>query len=135
MCSYKVSHGISHNKIRGHEGGAHRIVRSPHSIVSRKKADALGLRRVSFRLPVIAQSGYLQSMPTLATTVDGLKLPEPFHYRVGAARNENLNVIAKAFREGGARSRREGTIQPRRGQGDQCDPALRRSSIQRTGRK
>src|SRR4026208_1967950 len=38
-------------------------------------------------------------MPTLATTVDGLKLPNPFVIASGPP-GTNLNVIAKAFREG-----------------------------------
>jgi len=38
-------------------------------------------------------------MPTLATTVDGLKLPNPFIIASGPP-GTNLNVIAKAFREG-----------------------------------
>ena len=38
-------------------------------------------------------------MPTLATTVDGLKLPNPFIIGSGPP-GTNLNVIAKAFREG-----------------------------------
>ncbi|HEV7869185.1 MAG TPA: NAD-dependent dihydropyrimidine dehydrogenase subunit PreA [Chthoniobacteraceae bacterium] len=38
-------------------------------------------------------------MPTLATTVDGLKLPNPFIIGSGPP-GTNLNVIARAFREG-----------------------------------
>ncbi|MBI3850618.1 MAG: NAD-dependent dihydropyrimidine dehydrogenase subunit PreA [Verrucomicrobia bacterium] len=38
-------------------------------------------------------------MPTLATTVDGLKLPNPFVIGSGPP-GTNLNVITKAFREG-----------------------------------
>jgi dihydropyrimidine dehydrogenase (NADP+)/dihydropyrimidine dehydrogenase (NAD+) subunit PreA len=38
-------------------------------------------------------------MPTLATTVDGLKLPNPFITASGPP-GTNLNVIARAFREG-----------------------------------
>ena len=38
-------------------------------------------------------------MPTLATTVDGLKLPNPFVIGSGPP-GTNLNVIAKAFKEG-----------------------------------
>src|SRR5271170_7591130 len=38
-------------------------------------------------------------MPTLATTVDGLKLPNPFVIGSGPP-GTNLNVIAKAFQEG-----------------------------------
>jgi dihydroorotate dehydrogenase subfamily 1 len=38
-------------------------------------------------------------MPTLATTVDGLKLPNPFIIASGPP-GTNLNVIAKAFQEG-----------------------------------
>src|SRR3984957_5411042 len=38
-------------------------------------------------------------MPTLATTVDGLKLPNPFVIGSGPP-GTNLNVIGKAFREG-----------------------------------
>jgi dihydropyrimidine dehydrogenase (NADP+)/dihydropyrimidine dehydrogenase (NAD+) subunit PreA len=38
-------------------------------------------------------------MPTLATTVDGLKLPNPFVTASGPP-GTNLNVIARAFREG-----------------------------------
>src|SRR6201996_8360642 len=38
-------------------------------------------------------------MPTLATTVDGLKLPNPFVIGSGPP-GTNLNVIFKAFREG-----------------------------------
>ena len=38
-------------------------------------------------------------MPTLATTVDGLKLPNPFIIASGPP-GTNLNVIAKAFKEG-----------------------------------
>jgi dihydroorotate dehydrogenase subfamily 1 len=38
-------------------------------------------------------------MPTLATTVDGLKLPNPFIIGSGPP-GTNLNVITKAFREG-----------------------------------
>jgi dihydroorotate dehydrogenase subfamily 1 len=38
-------------------------------------------------------------MPTLATTVDGLKLPNPFIIGSGPP-GTNLNVIAKAFQEG-----------------------------------
>ncbi|HEX8310252.1 MAG TPA: NAD-dependent dihydropyrimidine dehydrogenase subunit PreA [Chthoniobacteraceae bacterium] len=38
-------------------------------------------------------------MPTLATTVDGLKLPNPFIIGSGPP-GTNLNVISKAFREG-----------------------------------
>ena len=40
-------------------------------------------------------------MPTLATTVDGLKLPNPFIIGSGPP-GTNLNVIAKAFKEGWA---------------------------------
>ena len=38
-------------------------------------------------------------MPTLATTVDGLKLPNPFVIGSGPP-GTNLNVIVRAFREG-----------------------------------
>src|SRR6201995_2236357 len=38
-------------------------------------------------------------MPTLATTVDGLKLPNPFMGPSGPP-GTNLNVITKAFKEG-----------------------------------
>src|SRR5881397_835378 len=38
-------------------------------------------------------------MPTLATTVDGLKLPNPFVIGSGPP-GTNLNVITKAFQEG-----------------------------------
>ena len=38
-------------------------------------------------------------MPTLATTVDGLKLPNPFIIGSGPP-GTNLNVITKAFQEG-----------------------------------
>jgi dihydroorotate dehydrogenase len=38
-------------------------------------------------------------MPTLATTVDGLKLPNPFIIGSGPP-GTNLNVMAKAFKEG-----------------------------------
>jgi dihydroorotate dehydrogenase len=38
-------------------------------------------------------------MPTLATTVDGLKLPNPFIIGSGPP-GTNLNVISKAFQEG-----------------------------------
>ena len=38
-------------------------------------------------------------MPTLATTVDGLRLPNPFVIGSGPP-GTNLNVITKAFREG-----------------------------------
>jgi dihydroorotate dehydrogenase len=38
-------------------------------------------------------------MPTLATTVDGLKLPNPFVVGSGPP-GTNLNVISRAFREG-----------------------------------
>ena len=38
-------------------------------------------------------------MPTLATTVDGLKLPNPFIIASGPP-GTNLNVIARAFKEG-----------------------------------
>src|SRR5215471_11858406 len=38
-------------------------------------------------------------MPTLATTVDGLKLPNPFVIASGPP-GTNLNVITRAFREG-----------------------------------
>ncbi len=38
-------------------------------------------------------------MPTLATTVDGLKLPNPFVIGSGPP-GTNLNVINKAFKEG-----------------------------------
>src|ERR1700744_4973449 len=38
-------------------------------------------------------------MPTLATTVDGLKLPKPFVIGSGPP-GTNLNVITKAFQEG-----------------------------------
>ncbi len=38
-------------------------------------------------------------MPTLATTVDGLKLPNPFIIASGPP-GTNLNVISKAFKEG-----------------------------------
>ena len=38
-------------------------------------------------------------MPTLATTVDGLKLPNPFVIGSGPP-GTNLNVITRAFREG-----------------------------------
>src|ERR1041385_9496306 len=38
-------------------------------------------------------------MPTLATTVDGLKLPNPFVIGSGPS-GTNLNVITKAFKEG-----------------------------------
>src|SRR5450756_2899013 len=39
------------------------------------------------------------TMPTLATTVDGLKMPNPFVIGSGPP-GTNLNVIAKAFQEG-----------------------------------
>ena len=39
------------------------------------------------------------NMPTLATTVDGLKLPNPFVIGSGPP-GTNLNVISHAFREG-----------------------------------
>ena len=38
-------------------------------------------------------------MPTLATTVDGLNLPNPFIIASGPP-GTNLNVITRAFREG-----------------------------------
>ena len=38
-------------------------------------------------------------MPTLATAVDGLKLPNPFIIASGPP-GTNLNVMAKAFKEG-----------------------------------
>ena len=38
-------------------------------------------------------------MPTLATTVDGLKMPNPFVIRSGPP-GTNLNVITRVFREG-----------------------------------
>src|SRR5579871_6388648 len=38
-------------------------------------------------------------MPTLATTVDGLRLPNPFVIGSGPP-GTNLNVITRAFREG-----------------------------------
>ena len=38
-------------------------------------------------------------MPTLQTTVDGLKLPNPFIIGSGPP-GTNLNVITRAFREG-----------------------------------
>ena len=38
-------------------------------------------------------------MPTLATTVDGLKLPNPFVIGSGPP-GTNLNVISRAFNEG-----------------------------------
>ena len=38
-------------------------------------------------------------MPTLATTVDGLKLPNPFIIGSGPP-GTNLNVITRAFKEG-----------------------------------
>jgi len=38
-------------------------------------------------------------MPTLATTVDGLKLPNPFVIGSGPP-GTNLSVIQRAFREG-----------------------------------
>ena len=38
-------------------------------------------------------------MPTLATTVDGLRLPNPFVIGSGPP-GTNLNVISRAFREG-----------------------------------
>jgi dihydroorotate dehydrogenase subfamily 1 len=41
----------------------------------------------------------LKAMPTLATTVDGLKLPNPFIIGSGPP-GTNLNVIARAFKEG-----------------------------------
>ena len=41
----------------------------------------------------------LESMPTLATAVDGLKLPNPFVIASGPP-GTNLNVISRAFREG-----------------------------------
>jgi len=41
----------------------------------------------------------LCKMPTLATTVDGLKLPNPFVIASGPP-GTNLNVIARAFRDG-----------------------------------
>jgi hypothetical protein len=44
-----------------------------------------------------ARSGGL--MPTLTTTVDGLKLPNPFVIGSGPP-GTNLNVITRAFREG-----------------------------------
>src|SRR3984957_14286500 len=40
-----------------------------------------------------------QTMSTLATTVDGLKLPNPFIVASGPP-GTNLNVIGKAFKEG-----------------------------------
>ncbi len=39
------------------------------------------------------------NMPTLATTVDGLKLPNPFVIGSGPP-GTNLNVSSRAFREG-----------------------------------
>jgi dihydropyrimidine dehydrogenase (NADP+)/dihydropyrimidine dehydrogenase (NAD+) subunit PreA len=44
-------------------------------------------------------------MPTLATTVDGLKLPNPFIIGSGPP-GTNLNVITKAFAKGGVQSSR-----------------------------
>ena len=38
-------------------------------------------------------------MPTLATTVDGLKMPNPFVIGSGPP-GTNLNVISRAFKEG-----------------------------------
>ena len=45
-------------------------------------------------------------MPTLATTVDGLKLPNPFIIGSGPP-GTNLSVIQRAFREGWAWTQRE----------------------------
>ena len=50
--------------------------------------------RVSLLVPLT-----LNNMPTLATTVDGLKLPNPFVIGSGPP-GTNLNVINKAFKEG-----------------------------------
>src|ERR1022692_4970739 len=49
----------------------------------------------------VKSESYLQGnfMPTLSTTVDGLKLPNPFVIGSGPP-GTNLNVIAKAFQEG-----------------------------------
>ena len=45
------------------------------------------------------QERKFKAMPTLATTVDGLKLPNPFIIGSGPP-GTNLNVITKAFQEG-----------------------------------
>ena len=53
-------------------------------------------------------------MPTLATTVDGLKLPNPFIIGSGPP-GTNLNVIAKAFREEDAGERAQRDVVPATG--------------------
>jgi len=68
-------------------------------------------------------------MPTLATTVDGLRLPNPFVIGSGPP-GTNLSVINRAFREGwGAVIAK--TISPRLVQGRQCHAPLRQASFER----
>src|SRR6266702_961454 len=51
--------------------------------------------KTSYKEPVVKN----KRMPTLATTVNGLKLPNPFIIGSGPP-GTNANVIAKAFDEG-----------------------------------
>src|SRR5580658_8741594 len=51
------------------------------------------------RCQIGSQTYWRNIMPTLATTVDGLKLPNPFVIGSGPP-GTNLNVLAKAFQEG-----------------------------------
>ncbi len=61
-------------------------------------------------------------MPTLATTVDGLKFKNPFIIASGPP-GTNMNVINRAFREGwGGSIAKTVSLDS---QGDQCFAALR----------
>ena len=72
-------------------------------------------------------------MPTLATIVDGLKLPNPFVIGSGPP-GTNLNVITRAFREGwGAVIAK--TVSLDASQGDQRHAALREALFGRSARK
>ena len=64
------------------------------------------IRGLKFVSKVVVESirfeGKGYNMPTLATTVDGLKLPNPFVIASGPP-GTNLSVISHAFREGAPR--------------------------------
>ena len=73
------------------------------------------------------------SMPTLATTVDGLKLPNPFIIGSGPP-GTNLNVIAQGLQGRLGRGHRQDG-QPRRLEGHQRHAALRQIDGRTTARK
>jgi dihydroorotate dehydrogenase len=65
-------------------------------------------------------------MPTLATTVDGLKLPNPFVIGSGPP-GTNLSVINRAFQEGwGAVIAKTISLDS---EGRQCDAPLRQAAF------